>query len=242
MQSLSGSATTMIQVVDAAAAAARMRAAAVASQDAVASLSPNHDRPQPGDIVTLGCRAPEEYRGAPAVVTAVAETHCTVVVLDESKRFGIGECWPSFQDLHIECRQLRIGSEVCIGGMQASKTKKLNGFSGKIRKHKREGHPFFIQKPSMPDTPQLCVCVRLDEPEMAGERVVMLEPRFLQSLSGMQTESGGPKLDSPTQIACETETTPEADHSLATDMQQESYLENLWRRVGNVVHELLSWD
>jgi len=145
--------------------------------------APADDRPHLGDMVLLGLRAPMEHRGAPAVVTVVAEEHCTVVVLDESRRFGLGECWPDFQDLSIECRHWRLDSRVRIRGLQGSKTSKLNSFCGTICTHKREGHPTFIQKPSAPDSPQLTLCVRLDEPELAGERVVLLEPRFLEPLT-----------------------------------------------------------
>jgi len=172
------------------AAAVRTEDVAIASQDAVldllgraqatALLRQETERPEVGDVVTLGSRAPEEHRGAAAVVTAVAEKHCTVVVLDESRRFGAGECWPSFEDLKIEVAHLRLDSKVRLVGLQGARTGKLNGFTGKICTHKREGHPIFIRKPSDPDKPQLTMCVRLDEPELAGERQVLVEPRFLE--------------------------------------------------------------
>ncbi|CAE8676280.1 unnamed protein product [Polarella glacialis] len=137
------------------------------------------ERPELGDVIILGERAPADQRGAAAVVTKVAEAHCTVIVLDASRRFGAGECWPSFEHLAIESRDGRLGSRVLISGMTGSKTSKLNGFSGTICLHKREGHPTFIRKPSAPDVPLLTFCVRLDEPELAGEKIVLLEPRFL---------------------------------------------------------------
>lgn len=191
---LDSSAAALVQAADVA-AAARADAASLASECAVATLlakaggqehkdaAPADDRPHPGDMVTLGLRAPEEHRGATAVVTVVAEKHCTVVVLDETRRFGIGECWPCFDDLSIECRRLRLDSRVRIVGMTSAKMSRVNGLCGTICRHKREGHPTFIRKPSAPDTPQLTLCVRMDEPELAGEKLVLLEARFLEPLS-----------------------------------------------------------
>eukprot|EP00930_Biecheleria_cincta_P033139 TRINITY_DN22952_c0_g1_i1.p1 TRINITY_DN22952_c0_g1~~TRINITY_DN22952_c0_g1_i1.p1 ORF type:complete len:304 (-),score=66.24 TRINITY_DN22952_c0_g1_i1:506-1417(-) len=225
MQGFCSYATTMIQAAGAA-APATADAAAMISERVVPSAVQVDGRPHPGDVVTLGLRVPEEYRGAPAVVTAVAEKHCTVVVLDESRRYGLGECWPGFEDLIIECRHWRLNSRVCISGLQSSKTNKLNGFCGTICVHKREGHPTLIRKPSMPDKPQLMVCVRLDDPELAGQRVVLLEPCFLQELSGMLTNTSGFQIMEFTR-RCQALSDEVADpnkgpidHTLAIDRQQ----------------------
>lgn len=57
----------------------------------------------------------------------------------------------------------------------------MNGFSGVISVHPKEGHPTFVRKPSDPDNPQLTLCIRLDDPKTAGSKTptVLLEPRFL---------------------------------------------------------------
>jgi len=151
-------------------------------------------RPEPGDLVQLVRMVPQEYYQHFAVVTQAAESHCTVIVLDESLRFGIGECWPCFKDLKLLSCALRLGSRVVIDGLQGGKTRRLNGFAGTVATHKREGHPSFVRKKSSPDRPQLIVCVRLDDPEAAGETQVLLEPRFLMPHDGfvasLPTKSG----------------------------------------------------
>jgi len=134
--------------------------------------------PEVGDIVVLGVGAPAEYRGSSAVVTKVAATHCTVVVLDQNHRFGAGECWPSFDDVLIQNCKGRLGTRVIIDGLKSAKTKRLNGLRGTISEHPKEGHPTFIRKAAAPLNPQLTLCVELDEPD-AGEKLVLLEPRFL---------------------------------------------------------------
>jgi len=132
-------------------------------------------KPEPGDIVILGSRSPNEFRQCPAVVTKVAEVHCTVSVLDEARRFAIGECWPGFGDIEFESCLWRLGSRVVIGGLKRGL---LNGFSGRVAAHPKEGHPTFLIK-SDPSRPQLTICVRLDDPVAAGKKTVLLEPRFL---------------------------------------------------------------
>merc|ERR1719310_588726 len=124
---------------------------------------------QPGDSVVLGDRAPPEFRHCPAIVTQAGEEHCTVTVLDKSRRFGIGECWPSFDDIQKDelGGSWRIGQRVIIQGLQGGKTKRLNDFTGIICLHPREGHPTFIRKPAEPERPQLTVCIRLDDPVAA---------------------------------------------------------------------------
>merc|ERR1712150_327184 len=71
------------------------------------------------------------------------------------------------------------GSWVIIQGLLHLKTQNLNGQTGSIFAHPSEGHPTFICKPSSPDRPQLTFCVSLDDPTAAGQRLVLLEPRFL---------------------------------------------------------------
>lgn len=139
------------------------------------------EQPEAGDLVILGPRAPPEFRQHLGVVTKVAKAHCTVVVLDESRRFGIGECWPCFEDLEIDSRLTRLDSRVVIDGLQSARANRLNGFSGTICSHPSRGHPIFINKPSAPDRPQFFVCVSLDDPAASGEKSVLLEPRFLAS-------------------------------------------------------------
>mmetsp|Transcript_25235 Transcript_25235/g.44814 ORF Transcript_25235/g.44814 Transcript_25235/m.44814 type:complete len:925 (-) Transcript_25235:104-2878(-) len=137
-------------------------------------------RPEPGDVVQLGASVhPSEFRRCPAVVTKVAESHCTVVVLDEDQRFGIGECWPSLDDVDIECSSWRLDSRVVLSGLKGPRTSHLNGFSGRIAAHPKQGHPTFLSKPSDPQRPQFTLCVRLDDPVAAGQKSVVLEPRFL---------------------------------------------------------------
>lgn len=141
---------------------------------------------EPGDFVVLGPGAPPEHRRSPAVVTKVSEAHCTVVVLDESLRFGVGECWPMFEDvLPVQSRAWREGTPVAIDGLRGGKVRKLNGFAGTVVAHPREGHPSFIERPPKPKSddseggPQLVLCVRLEDPVAAGQKTVLLEPRFL---------------------------------------------------------------
>mmetsp|Transcript_39494 Transcript_39494/g.91703 ORF Transcript_39494/g.91703 Transcript_39494/m.91703 type:complete len:366 (-) Transcript_39494:30-1127(-) len=134
---------------------------------------------EPGDLVVLGLGVPLEFRSRSAVVTQVAETHCTVCVLDDSKRFGMGECWPGFADLCAESHMLRLGARVVVSGLQSAKTSAFNGCAGTISRHPVQGHPCFIQGKAGRG-PQLAVCVRLESsaPGVA-ERSVLLEPRFL---------------------------------------------------------------
>jgi len=133
-----------------------------------------------GDIVILGAGAPTEYRMCPAIVTKLADLHCTVVVLDSERRIGIGECWPNYVDISmVESSKLRLDSRVVVHGMQGVRTKRLNGFPGVVAAHPRQGHPTFVNKPRNPDRPQLTVCVRFEDPQAAGEHSALIEPRFL---------------------------------------------------------------
>jgi len=146
------------------------------------SVAASDDPPELGDIVCLGKRAPSEFRGFSAVVTEIANSHCTVAVLDDDRRYGVGTCWPFFADLSVESRDWRLGKRVVIRGMKGGTAKKLNGFSGVIVRHPRQGHPSFVCKPAQPERPQLVVCLLLDDPEGAGQKSVLLEPRYLSPL------------------------------------------------------------
>jgi len=166
---------------EAGAAAARAGAAAKAEAEAEAGLPEAVTEVEPGDLVLLGPGVPHEYRLCPAVVTKVAERHCTVVVLNSEQRIAVGECWPGFRDIAmVENRMLRLGTRVVVQGMQGQRTQRLNGFSGVVSLHPKQGHPTFVCKPSAPGQPQLTICVCFDDPEAAGERSALIEPRFLQ--------------------------------------------------------------
>lgn len=161
------------------AGAAVAKAGAVAEAEAL--LPEAVTEVEPGDLVLLGPGVPHEYRLCPAVVTKVAERHCTVVVLNSEQRIAVGECWPGFRDIAmVENRMLRLGTHVVVQGMQGQRTQRLNGFSGVVSLHPKQGHPTFVCKPSAPGQPQLTICVCFDDPEAAGERTALIEPRFLQ--------------------------------------------------------------
>merc|ERR1712037_347590 len=139
-------------------------------------------RPREGDVVILGPRSPPEFRQCPAVVTRVAEVYCDVVVLDDSKRFGVGECWPSFDDIVLVSSAFRLGARVVVAGLTKERTRHLNGCTGSVTCHPRNGHPTFVHKASSPDRPQLTLCVGLDDPAGGKVSSVLLEPRFLRPL------------------------------------------------------------
>lgn len=131
-----------------------------------------------GDIVVLERGVPQEYCNHIAIVTSVANCHCTVAVLDESRRYGIGECWPAYEDIALESTCLRLGTRVVISGLQNPRTKHLNDQVGIISKHPRQGHPVFVTKNACPASPQLTVCVAFED-AFIKERSALLEPRFL---------------------------------------------------------------
>jgi len=146
----------------------------------VAAAARSEERPDVGDVVVLGPGVQAEHRMRTGIVTKLADAHCTVVVLDPDRRVGIGECWPNFEDIAaIESRLLRAGTRVTLQKLNGARTRHLNGFSGVVSVHPKQGHPTFITKPSAPDHPQLTVCVKFDDPVAAGERSALLEPRFL---------------------------------------------------------------
>jgi len=157
-------------------ASARERGAA--TDDAAEEARP--PPPEPGDLVVLGPGAPSEHRGCHAVVTEVHESYCTVVVLDDTRSFGVGQCWPCFADVTQESRAWRLGSRHAVTGLRGGKLRRLNGFRGVITEHPREGHPSFVQKSSAPEQARLTLCLRFDDPASAGQRSVLLEPRFLK--------------------------------------------------------------
>jgi len=144
-------------------------------------LEPQGERPEVGDIVTLGPAAQPEFSGHRGIVTATADTHVTVAVLDDSGCIGVGECWPSFRDISLKRRDWRLGQRVVVDGLVGERTRKLNGCTGAVARHPRSGHPSFVCKPQAPEEPRLTLCVRLDDPAAnAGKASVLVEPRFLQ--------------------------------------------------------------
>lgn len=133
-----------------------------------------------GDLVFLsGRRVPDEFRFHRGVVTRVAEAHCTVVVLDEKRRFGVGECWPNTADFVIVSTAWRLDARVCISGLASAGLQHLNGLSGVVVAHPRRGHPTFICKPSAPGLAAITLTIRMDEPALAGRTSLMLEARHL---------------------------------------------------------------
>jgi len=132
-----------------------------------------------GDTVLLGDGVPAEFRQHVAVITKTAATHCTVIVLDKSERFGMGECWPMLTDLQLKSRLWRLGRHVVIDGLHGTKGKRLNGCRGVICSHPSQGHPAFVHSKAHPEQPHLVVCVYLDEPPTGADHSVLLEPRFL---------------------------------------------------------------
>lgn len=147
------------------------------------------DPVQVGDLVRLGVGAPAEYRDCRAVVTKAAETHCTVIVLEDNKFTGIGECWPGYHDVSILDRTWRLGSKVVINGMSSERTRHLNGLTGTVTAHPKNGHPSFIRKRSSPETPQLVICVTFHDVKAAREqKSAMLEPQFLQAFADAEID------------------------------------------------------
>jgi hypothetical protein len=132
-----------------------------------------------GDRVQLDrWRAPPAYRGHDAIITHQDEDHCTVTVLEETGRFGIGECWPFYADISLRSKILRLRSRVVIDGASGKRLGKLNGKVGTVVAHPHSGHPPFIEKLNA-ENPQLMACVKLDDPENKLDCLVMVEPRNL---------------------------------------------------------------
>jgi len=135
---------------------------------------------QVGDLVDLvGPSAAPEFRNQSAVVTKVFESHCAVIVLDDSMH-GIGECWPNLIDITLHGDVCwRLNQRVVISGLHHKHRQGLNGRVGEITEHPHEGHPVFISRHGSKH-PQLALCVRLDE-LWEGKKTVVLEPRFVHS-------------------------------------------------------------
>lgn len=147
----------------------------------VPSVKASCDIPELGDLIRLRHSMLAEQGLRLAVVTKVAERHCTCIILDKDLHAGITECWPSYGDFSIEHSAWRLGARVMFHGLTSSKNAKLNGFIGTIVVHPREGHPGFITKPANPDRRELVLCVRMHKPKAAGVHVVMLEPRYMSA-------------------------------------------------------------
>ena len=145
---------------------------------------------QCGDCVLLGYGVLQEHRACPAIVTKVADTHCTVAVLDGEMQYGIGECWPCFHDISLTTCMLRLGMQVVVKGMSGDNTKHLNGLTGTIFEHPREGHPVFVRKAKCPECPRLAVAIKFHDPRAAKQRSALLEPQFLRPYdeAELQTE------------------------------------------------------
>lgn len=142
-----------------------------------------------GDMVTFrrGAGVPPEFSRSAAVITQVAASYCTAVVLDEARRHGIGECWPASADCVLETKLLRLGRRVRIAGLRASRTQVLNGSLGTVVAHPGKGHPTFICAKAASE-PRLTVSVRLEDPPAGFDRLALLEPQFLRMHCGDGTE------------------------------------------------------
>lgn len=139
---------------------------------------------QEGDLVILGLEVVPDFRNHAAVVTQVHSSHCTVAVLDESRRIGVGECWPNMSDFTVESTAWRLGTQVVVGGLQGTKTRAFNGATGVIVAHPKQGHPCFVQKAAGaggPDRPHLALCVCISAEDGGKAKHTLLEPRFLST-------------------------------------------------------------
>lgn len=150
------------------------------------------ERPHLGDIVILGPGASPKHGRRAAVITGVSEAHCTAVVLDKARRFGICECWPCFHDMTIESSAWRIGSRVEVHGMRGD-GQGLNGLVGTIAAHPSQGHPTFVAKPRAREQARLTLCVRFDD----KTRPVLLAPRHLVPCDEPPVRSLQPELPDP---------------------------------------------
>jgi len=143
-----------------------------------------------GDVVLLSAVVPHEFRNSQAVITRTDTSHCTVCVLDETGRFGVGECWPSFADVKLVSATLRLGNRVVVDGCSGPQTRWLNGHAGTIVSHRREGHPCFVRsKRHLSRPPQFNVCICLEQPPSPSERLVLIEPRFLSEYDQFTEEA-----------------------------------------------------
>jgi len=170
------------------------------------AMPPAELAPEPGDLVVLSARVPAEHRGCTAVVTSVQQSHCTVKVLDASRQYGVEECWPGFHDIRLISDAWRLGSHVVINGL---KKKRLNGTTGVISEHLKEGHPTFICKPAAPDRPQLTLCIRVDDPGSVGAKTLLVEAKFVAREAA--AAAGAPPRRRPPEEAAEDEEEDEWD-------------------------------
>eukprot|EP00928_Gymnodinium_smaydae_P034117 TRINITY_DN2425_c1_g1_i2.p1 TRINITY_DN2425_c1_g1~~TRINITY_DN2425_c1_g1_i2.p1 ORF type:complete len:343 (-),score=53.05 TRINITY_DN2425_c1_g1_i2:129-1157(-) len=134
-----------------------------------------------GDLVQLGPRVMQEFKGMTAIVTKFSpgEKHCTVIVLDKDRqRSGVGECWPYLKDITLVSRNFRLGTSVVIKGLQNERSVGYNGKIGTIVPHAREGHPSFVSKKNGDPRPTLVINVEVQGPDEKRKQV-LLEPRFL---------------------------------------------------------------
>eukprot|EP00929_Paragymnodinium_shiwhaense_P046833 TRINITY_DN23826_c0_g1_i1.p1 TRINITY_DN23826_c0_g1~~TRINITY_DN23826_c0_g1_i1.p1 ORF type:complete len:685 (-),score=89.61 TRINITY_DN23826_c0_g1_i1:223-2277(-) len=163
---------------------------AVGSKDDAENRSPQSERPclscddtgaEVGDIVSLGPGTPPEFRGHDAVVTAVADCHCTVAVLDSDRKIVVGECWPNLSDLTIVhgCSG-RLGMRVVVRGLKAPRHRHFNGLAGTIVRHPQQGHPCFISKARAPDEALLVFCVAVDNAPAGEGKFVLLELQYFE--------------------------------------------------------------
>lgn len=146
---------------------------------------------QEGDLVILGLEVVPDFRNHAAVVTQVHSSHCTVAVLDESRRIGVGECWPNMSDFTVESTAWRLGTQVVVGGLQGTKTRAFNGATGVIVAHPKQGHPCFVQKAvgaGGPDRPHLALCVCISAEDGGKAKHTLLEPRFLSTTEALFAE------------------------------------------------------
>jgi len=131
-----------------------------------------------GDLIFIDRSAARAHRNCRAVITKVHEAHCTATVLDETLS-GIEEIWPSFPDILLISSCWRVGVEVVLSGLKNPKIKALNGTTGIIVSHVRQGHPSFVQKGES-NIARLSLCVRISLSN-GSERCVLLSPQFLKT-------------------------------------------------------------
>lgn len=143
-----------------------------------------------GDVVKIVAGV---SRGTSAVVTEVAERHCTVALLDDAMSKGLGQLWPSFDQLELVSSAWRLGERVVLQGLTAPKLQHLNGLRGVVAKHPRQEHPAFVtrqqaasptNKQAEPSEPQLRLVVRMDDPKLAGSTSVLVEARHVWAPEG----------------------------------------------------------
>jgi len=73
-----------------------------------------------GDLVAIGPSAPGDYCNCVAVVTNVFKKHCTVIILDQTPCFAVGELSSNFHDIMFLSPHWRVGTEVIISGLGSS--------------------------------------------------------------------------------------------------------------------------